>query len=230
MVDTPTNTGPANYDGDQVISMYPTAVYATTFYRKATDITLHIGGADGLNYSLNGVYQDPWKGSDPDGAHIGVVPGAIDITVSNPFPDSIHVYGTNSDGFSYGVVPAMLNSVSASFQTIYTIWQNLSLSWIGNSADAAQELQSQLDKIQNRLFGTKVDGKDQPGVLEQMSSAASFAASIYSNVEETNTKMFNQFADDINWQPLPDENATPTGDSTTPSTTDHDLGPITEKF
>jgi len=230
MVDTPTNTGPANYDGDQVISMYPTAVYETTFYRKSVDVTMHIGGDNGLNISLNGVYQDPWTGSDPAGIHQGT-PGAIDITTSNPFPDSIFVYGTTADGFSYGVVPSMLNSISQSFQNIYDIWQNLSLSWIGSSADAAQELQDELDNIQNRLFGTKINDEYQPGVLEQMSSAASYAASVYSNVEETNTKMFNDFADAINWQVLPDENASDDGTSSTPPPTDNQIyGPITEKF
>ena len=204
MVDTPTSTGPANYDGDQVISMDPTSVYETTFYRESTDVTFYFGGN-----------------------------GMIFFTTSNPFPDSVHVYGTTADGFSYGVVPAMLNTVSASFQNIYDIWQSLSLSWIGSSADAAQELQNQLDKIQNRLFGTKVDNQDQPGVLEQMSSAAANAASIYSNVEETNTKMFNDFADAINWTPLPDEDPDPdpkTPMPPAPATTTHTFGPITETY
>jgi hypothetical protein len=232
MVDTPTNTGPANYDGDQVISMNPTAVYETTFYRKSTDVTLHIGGDDGLNYSLNGVYPDPWTGKDPDGTHQGL-PGFIDITTSNPFPDSIYVAGTTADGFSYGTVPSMLNVVSGAFQTIYNIWDGLSLSWIGQSADAAQELQDQLDKIQNRIFGAKIDDKDQAGVLEQMSSSASYAASIYSNVEETNTKMFNDFADNIPWSPLPDEDPDPgptQPEAPAPDAKDVTLGPITEKY
>jgi hypothetical protein len=181
------NTGPANYDGGQTISMYPTAVYETTFYRKNDGTTI---------------------------------------------PDDIYVLGTTADGYSYGTVPAMLQSVSSSFQTIYDIWKNLTLSWIGPSADAAGELQAQLDKIQNRLFGTTAtDGTYTPGVLEQMSSAASYAASVYSNVEETNTKMFTQFADDITWSPLPPEDDTSdSGNTSTPDTTDRLLGPITETF
>jgi hypothetical protein len=241
------DTGPANYDGDQVISMNPIQVYEATFYRQSTDVTLHLGGDDGLNWSLNGANPGSWAGSDPDGTHQGL-PGFIDVTTSNPFPDGVyHSYGTTPDGFVYGAVPAMLNAITTSFQAIYTVWQNLSLSWIGNSSDAAQELQSQLDKIQNRLFGTKIDNQNQPGVLEQMSSVASDAASIFSNVEEANTTMFNNFADDINWQPLPDENANdndnlqqvPGGvvgavewliSLLPPPTTPHDYGPITETF
>jgi hypothetical protein len=43
--------------------------------------------------------------------------------------------------------------------------------------------------------------------------------------------MFNDFADAINWQVLPDENASDDGTSSTPPPTDNQIyGPITEKF
>jgi len=231
MADTTTNGGPANYDDGQTIYMYPTAVYEATFYRKSVDVIMHIGGDaahGGINISLNGQYDTPWKGDDPDGTHVGV-PGLVDITTANVFPSSIQVTGTDGD-YSYGAVPGLLQNVSDSFQHIYDIWKNLSLSWIGDAADAAQELQDKLDVIQNRLFGTKIDGKDVPGVIEQMSSAAAGTARVYSNVEETNTKMFNDFADAINWQPLPAEDADSSGSSDAPPTKDLLYGPVTEKF
>lgn len=231
MADT-TNGAPANYDDGQTMYMYPTAVYEATFYRKSVDVIMHIGGDaahGGVNISLNGQYDTPWTGDDPNGSHVGM-PGLVDITTANVFPSSIHVSGTEGD-YSYGAVPALVRDVSDSFQRIYDIWKNLSLSWIGDAADAAQELQDKLDNIQKRLFGDKVDGKDVPGVIEQMSSAAAGAARLYSNVEETNTKMFNDFADDIKWTPLPDENASDSGGSTdAPDTKDLTYGPVTEKF
>ena len=231
MATTPSNSAPANYDGGQTISMYPTAVYETTFYRPSNDITVHVGGDDGVNVSVNGVYQNPWQGKDPDGVHI---PGGsgVGVTVSNPFPDDLRVTGT-ANGYSYGTVPAMLSSVSQSFQAIYEIWKGLKLSWIGESADAAQLLEDKLDQIQRRIFGSKVESEgDQPGVIGQMSSAAAGAATVYSNVEETNTKMFNEFADAITWQALPAEDAADGGNGggAPPANTNHPLGPIIETF
>jgi hypothetical protein len=230
MAATPSSSAPANYDGEQVISIYSTAVYEATFYRPSTDITIHVGGDDGVNVSVNSPDHNPWQGKDPDGVHVPYGPG-IDITVSNPFPENMHAAGT-ADGYSYGTVPAMLTNVSQSFQKIYDIWNGLKLSWIGDSADAAQQLEGELDQIQRRLFGGKVESQDdQPGVIQQMSSVAAFAASIYSNVEESNTKMFNDFADAITWHPLPDEDADGDGsNSTPPEATNLPYGPITEKF
>jgi hypothetical protein len=184
MADTPSNSAPTNYNGDQTIYMYPTGVFESTFYVKS----------------------------------------------SETLPSDVYTAGTTDDGYAYGTVPSMLRSVSSSFQTIYDIWNGLKLSWIGDSADAAQLLQSELDRIQNRLFGMK-DDDTKPGVIEQMSSVAANASALYSNVEETNTKMFNDFADAITWTPLPDENATPDSTPTDkPSNDSYTFAPISEKF
>ncbi len=184
MADTSSNSAPANYDGDQTIYMYPTAVFETTFYVKS----------------------------------------------SETLPEDVYTSGTTDDGYAYGTVPGMLRSVSGAFQNIYNVWNGLKLSWIGDSADAAQQLQAELDRIQNRLFGMK-DDDTKPGVIEQMSSVAANASALYSNVEETNTKMFNDFADAITWKPLPDENA-PADSSTSdkPTFNNHNFAPITETF
>lgn len=152
------------------------------------------------------------------------------VKSTETLPSTVYTAGTTDDGYAYGTVPGMLRTVSSSFQKIYDIWNGLKLSWVGDSADAAQQLQAELDRIQTRLFGVKDDDK-RPGVIEQMSSVAANASALYSNVEETNTKMFNDFADAITWQPLPDENATPDSSSTNkPSNDSYNFAPISEKF
>ena len=182
---------PANYDGGQTISVFPTALYQATFYRD------HLDG----------------------------------------IPESIHPTAI-VDGTAYGTVPEMLQLVSQSFQTIYQIWDDLKLSWTGDSATAAQELKDNLDQLQSRLYGKKLyPVGDVPGVIGQMSSVAARAASNYSNVEEANTKMFDDLRVAINWQPLPPEDLDdddngdkPADNGPAPSTDDWTQGPVTEIF
>jgi hypothetical protein len=182
---------PANYDGGQTISVYPTALYQATFYRD------HLDG----------------------------------------IPDSIHPAAI-VDGKALGTVPEMMQLISNSFQTIYNIWGDLKLSWSGDTADAAQELQAKLDKLQSRLYGKKlVPIGDVPGVIGQMSAVAARAASNYSNVEEANTDMFDKLRVAINWQPLPPEDLDddsgdnkPADNGPAPSTDDSTDGPVTEIF
>lgn len=243
MSDT-SSAAPANYDGDQTIYMYPTEVYEATFYRESQDVIMHVASTDGnpdhgTNYSLNGVYKDPWHGSDPDGTHYSIAPG-IDITFANVFPSSISVAGSDGKGHSFGTVPQLMNQVSDSFRKIYSIWDGLKLSWVGAAADKAQEIQDQLQKVQTRLFGMDVPQSDdeptgyRPGVIGQMASAAAGAARVASNVEETNTKMFDDFADAVAWKPLDpetdDEGGSNGAESTPPKSVDHLLGPVKETF
>ena len=243
MSDT-SSAAPANYDGDQTIYMYPTEVYEATFFRQSQDVILHVASTDGnpdhgLNYSVNGVYKDPWHGADPDGTHVALGPG-MDLTFANVFPSSIAVAGTDGKGHSFGTVPQLMNQVSASFQKIYNIWDGLKLSWVGAAADKAQEIQAQLQHVQTRLFGMDVPKSDdepsgyRPGVIGQMASAAAGAARVASNVEETNTKMFNDFADAVAWKPLDaetdDESGGSGSESTPPDRVNHVLGPVKETF
>ncbi|GAA5179170.1 hypothetical protein GCM10023322_08360 [Rugosimonospora acidiphila] len=117
------------------------------------------------------------------------------------------------DGAAYGVVPELLNIISDSFQKIFDTWNSLKISWAGDSSDAAQELNDQLNKIQKRLFGANVKPVgDVPGVIGQMSSVAASAAVNYSNVEEANTKMFDDMNHDIPYKPLPPEDTDDSGD------------------
>ena len=129
----------------------------------------------------------------------------------------------------HDTVPAMLRSVSTAFKSIFDTWDGLKVSWTGDAADASQELKTQLDNIQDRLYGKD----DQPGVIGQMASIAASAAVNYSNVEETNTKMFNDMNNSWDYQPLPpeDDDGGGSGDSgAAPSNDNWNYAPISETF
>lgn len=202
MAEISTTAGPENYNDGQSASVYPTVAPE--------------------NYN--------------DGQTISVYPTAVykatfyrDTIVG--LPDTVQPTGV-IDGKGYGTVPEMLNIVSDCFSKIYGIWNDLKLSWAGDSADAAQKLQADLDQLQKRLYGAKLlPVGDVPGVIGQMSSVAASAAVNYSNVEVANTDMFNKMDDAIVWQPLPPEDSEgSSGDSTPPSTDPWKYAPVTETF
>jgi len=161
-------------------------------------------------------------------------------------PDSIQPTAV-IDGTGYGTVPEMLNIVSDCFSKIFDIWSELKLSWSGDSADAAQKLQTDLDQVQKRLYGVKIlpgqtapglrsdSSSDVPGVISQMSSVAASASVNYSNAEVGNADMFKKMDEAIDWHPLPPEDLDDgsqdsSGDSTKPSTDSWDYAPVIEKF
>jgi len=175
---------------------------------------------DGQTISVysTAIYQATFYRDSADGLPDSVLPTAI------------------VDGKGYGVVPEMLNLISDAFSKIYGIWDDLKLSWAGDSADAAQKLQADLNQLQKRLYGAKLYPiGDVPGVIGQMSSVAASAAVNYSNVEESNADNFNKMNDAIEWQPLPPEESDDgsgdgSGDTTPPSNDSWDVAPVSEIF
>jgi hypothetical protein len=143
------------------------------------------------------------------------------------------------DGHVYGTVPQKLQQINDCFQNIYQIWQGLDLSWVGNAANAAQDVNDELTKVQRRLFGdpganATDPSDDTPGLIGEMSSLAASAAVNYSNVEETNISIFNGLNNAIKWTPLPPEDDG-TGSGGSGSNQDPDLSPydypvVTEKY
>ncbi|WP_433534608.1 hypothetical protein ACQPZK_20790 [Micromonospora sp. CA-249363] len=239
MAGNPQEGAPANYDGGQVISMYPIDVYEATFYRRSLDFVVPEGipGGSRTNLGVNVPPRGLWI--DDDGTMHVPTGDDTDTLIKNPLRN-IDESGSEG-GYSYGSVPAKLDAIAGAFDTIAQIWDGLKLSWIGDSADAAKELQDKLDQVQKRLFGQKIQPLgDTPGVIGQMSSVAASAASVMSSVEETNTRMFEDFANAIDWKPLPpeelDDEAEASNDQKPPpppeppKNEDRLFGPITETF
>jgi hypothetical protein len=138
-------------------------------------------------------------------------------------------------GVDYGTVPEKLREINDGFQNIYNVWKTLDLSWVGDAATAAQDVQSELDAVQKRLFGdpgaTDATTDDTPGVIGEMSSLAAAAAVNYSNVETGNVKMFNELNDAIKYTPLPPEDSTdPAPPYVKPDYSPYDYPFVTEKF
>ncbi|HWS33953.1 MAG TPA: hypothetical protein VN408_14570 [Actinoplanes sp.] len=107
----------------------------------------------------------------------------------------------------YGNIPNLMRLMGLNFKTIADTWDELKLSWAGDSAEAAQDLNEQLQQLQNRLWGMKLtDRKDQdvPGVIGQMCAIAAGATINYSQAENTNQQMMSDLRDRVTAEAKPD--------------------------
>ncbi len=132
------------------------------------------------------------------GQTMSIVPDAIwDLTYFVP-DEFLNVSGqTMIVSERRGAVPDLMRQIEDSFTKISDTWDSLKLSWVGEGADAAQQVNTMLQEVQNRLWGMKVADEDVPGVIGQMCGLAAGAALNYSNVEESNTKMFQALLDAV---------------------------------
>ena len=82
-------------------------------------------------------------------------------------------------------VQTYIDAVVDEWLKIAKIWEDLKISWAGQSAEAAQELNERLRKLQVELFGRpKTDAQSElPGILTEVRAAADRAAQIYDTTE-----------------------------------------------
>jgi hypothetical protein len=83
--------------------------------------------------------------------------------------------------------------------SIADIWKDLKISWTGESADAAQDLNDRLQKMQVELFGKEGTdgGSDIPGILTEVRGAADIAAQNYDKCEESVNRSWRMFHDQL---------------------------------
>ncbi|WP_432990689.1 hypothetical protein [Dactylosporangium sp. CA-233914] len=106
----------------------------------------------------------------------------------------------------YKAVPAQLATLVRSWNVIAKAWDGLKLSWVGESANEAQQFSARLQDLQRQLFGAAGEPRV-PGLVEQLCVIAVKAAMNYDSADIANIIMFKEFADAINVQPLPPEDA-----------------------
>ncbi|WP_432990715.1 hypothetical protein [Dactylosporangium sp. CA-233914] len=106
----------------------------------------------------------------------------------------------------YKSVPAQLLAIVESWNVIAKTWESLKLSWVGESANDAQEFNARLQSLQRQLFGASGEPRT-PGLVEQLCVIAVKAAMNYESADVANIIMLKDFADAINAEPLPPEDA-----------------------
>lgn len=114
---------------------------------------------------------------------------------------------TNTIESQYGNIPNLMRLMGINFKTIADTWDELQLSWAGDSAEAAKDLNDKLQQLQNRLWGMKLTDKkdeDVPGVIGQMCAIAAGATINYSQAENSNQQAFSDLRDRVTTEGKPD--------------------------
>jgi hypothetical protein len=131
-------------------------------------------------------------------------------------PQTMHTYAGT-------YMKTVMSSIAEDWETIGKTWEDLKLSWIGDSAEAADAFNVRLKGIQQRLFGVpSADGKtvETPGLLDQLRSGVVIAASNYNSAEHSVTDMWDAFCAQMR------QEAESSGDSAPAANVDTTLDPI----
>ncbi|MEO3770649.1 hypothetical protein [Micromonospora sp. B9E7] len=95
------------------------------------------------------------------------------------------------------LMKAEVDAIIQCWNTIGTEWKGLQLSWVGDSAAAAEAFNERLDRVQTELFGEAAgDGKaGKPGIVGLIRLVALHAASNYDNAEHSVWHMFESLTE-----------------------------------
>jgi hypothetical protein len=98
-------------------------------------------------------------------------------------------------------MPSLITNLQDDWKKIGEIWDQLKISWVGESSEAADAFNNRLKDVQNRLFGTpdKADPTkvETPGILDRIRYGAVVAAANYNSAEHSVTNMFDDFVNAI---------------------------------
>jgi hypothetical protein len=131
-------------------------------------------------------------------------------------PQTMHRYAAT-------YMKIVMTNIVDDWDTIGKTWENLKLSWIGDSAQAADDFNVRLKDIQQRLFGVpSADGKtvETPGLLDKVRSGVIIAAANYNSAEHSVTDMWDAFCAQMR------QEAESGGDTAPPANVDTTLDPI----
>ncbi|MEU0547342.1 hypothetical protein [Micromonospora sp. NPDC005979] len=92
---------------------------------------------------------------------------------------------------------AEIAAIIECWNVIADTWKELKLSWVGESAAAADAFNERLDRVQAELFGEpEGDGKDgKPGIFGLIRVVAVQASSNYDNAEHSVFHMFDALSE-----------------------------------
>jgi hypothetical protein len=106
--------------------------------------------------------------------------------------------------------------INDSLTTIVGVWNNLKLGWVGSTAAAAQEFNTEWTNACTLLFGSS-DGSV-VGAFQRVAQSVGIASINYGEVEQGNTQMFMSFVSAL---------GSPSSTAPPPSR-DQQQGPVTE--
>ncbi|NGM15650.1 hypothetical protein O3597_04060 [Verrucosispora sp. WMMA2044] len=131
-------------------------------------------------------------------------------------PQTMHRYAAEH-------MKVIMTDLIGCWETIGQTWESIKIGWIGESADAADEFNTRLKDIQERLFGVPTadgEGVETPGLLDKVRSGVVVAAANYNNAEHSVTDMWDAFCAQMEQEPEASDGSPP------PANEDTTLDPI----